>query len=97
MSIYHKRQKLIKENQELYSWYWFYLNSEANLQYSRYTKMSKEIVDKDTKQNKMVTTIPYIDFSVRYKQDREKANKMYPKIRENQREIDRLNKLLDEK
>lgn len=90
MSLYYRKQKLIKENQELYSWYWFYLNSENNLQYSRYPKSAKDIMDRDTKEIKKVTIIPYLDYSKRFKEDREKAFQVNLKIRENQRILDSM-------
>lgn len=89
-SAYDKRQALIKKNQELYSWNWFYLNSAENLQMSRYPRMSKLITDKQTGEVKKISTIPYLDFSRRFKEDREKAFKIGLEIKANQ---DKLNKL----
>lgn len=87
---YEKRQALIKKNQELYSWNWFYLNSVDNLQLSRYPKMAKLITDRVTGEMKKVSIIPYLDFSKRFKEDREKAFKIGVEIKANQ---DKLNKL----
>jgi len=37
-----KRRDLIKRNQELYSWLWFYRNSKEQLMVSRYNNMYDE-------------------------------------------------------
>lgn len=62
-----------KEKQELYSWYWFYTNDCSNLQVSRYPRFNPAAtrVDKEIK----------LEHSLRYKEDREKANNVWTKIR----------------
>lgn len=92
MSSYLERQKLIKKNQELYSWNWFYSNSSEYLQVSRYPKASKLVTDRITGEIKRVTIIPYLDFSKRFKEDKEKAFKTSLEIRANQAKINELYK-----
>lgn len=89
---YKKRQELVKKSQELYSWDWFYLNSESNLQVSRYLKASKLITDKVTGEFKRISIIPYLDFSQRFKEDRAAAFKIGLEIRANQEKLNNLNK-----
>lgn len=89
--------RLIVDNQRLYAWYWFYVNSETNLQYSRYPRVSKEIMDRDTKEVKIINKIPYQEFSKRFKEDKDKAFKINLLIRKNQLRIDELKKQENEK
>ena len=89
--------RLIVNNQKLYAWYWFYVNSETNLQYSRYPRVSKEITDKDSKEVKTISKIPYQEYSKRYKEDKDKAFKINLLIKKNQQRIDELKKQENEK
>lgn len=81
--------KLIKTNQNLYSWNWFYLNSNDNLMVSRYPK---EVITK-TKYDGSIRKdiiLPGIEYSVRYKEDREKAKNCQLLITENQEKLNIL-------
>lgn len=92
MSQYEQRQRLIKRNQELYSWNWFYLNSAENLQASRYPRMTKLITDRVTQEIKKVNIIPYLDYSKRFKEDRDRAFKIGLEIKANQEKLNKLYK-----
>lgn len=90
---FNERQQLAKKSQILSSWSWFYLNSEANLQYSRYPKQSKLITDKGTGEFKRVTIIPYLGYSKRFEEDRAAAFKVGLQLKAVQERI----KVIEEK
>ncbi len=77
-----EKRNLVKSNQELYSWYWFYTNDCTNLQCSRYPKYDKD-TDRLNKEIKL-------DYSARYKEDRLRANRIYNQIKENKSKIEKL-------
>lgn len=88
-----RKAELIKKNQELYSWNWFYTNSNEMLMITRYPILKKEKFNNDgTKRYTLVS--PYIEYSKRFKEDREKAKQCQLQIDKNQQE---LNVLFQEK
>lgn len=93
---YEKRQKLVKEIQVLSSWSWFYLNSE-NLLASRYPKASKLITNRSTGNIEKVTIIPYLDYSKRFKEDRDAAFKIGFRLRAAKEKLDEFDKLRDKR
>ena len=87
--IEEQKRELIKKNQELYSWNWFYTNSNENLMINRYPKANKTKVDSQGNKRDIVI-MPYIDYSERWKQDREQAYKCQTLINENQLKLNKL-------
>lgn len=96
--------KLQKIRQELNSWNWFYQNSENNLAVSRYTKVNRTIVDRDTGKSKPIRVYPYvsdmwnnhygnsIEYSQSFTEDREKSRQCIKEMQENQIELDKFYK-----
>lgn len=62
-----------KEKQELYSWYWFYINDCSNLQVSRYPKFNPA-ASREDKEIKL-------KYSIRHKEDLQKGEKIWSKIK----------------
>lgn len=83
------KSQLIKANQILYSWNWFYLNSNENLMVSRYPKDTIQRRNADGSYRSVVT-MPYIEHSIRFKEDREKAKQCQLEINKNQIELNKL-------
>ncbi len=83
--------QLKKANQILYSWNWFYTNNNEQLMASRYPKNTIQRRNSDGSYRSIVT-MPYIEYSLRYKEDREKAKQCWSLINQNQIEINKLTK-----
>jgi len=90
---YQEYLKLQKQQQILYSWSWFYSNSKTGLFKSRYhkamvkdEKRNGEIISYDISINDIWNTKygKAIDYSQRFKEDKEKAETLSKEIRENQ-------------
>jgi len=98
----NKREELQKKRQELYSWNWFYQNNLENLAVSRYLKVNRNIINKETKESETIRVYPniYDDvnshmgnsifYSQRYKEDRIASEKCMKDIRLNQIELDKF-------
>lgn len=90
------KAELEKKSQILYSWSFFYQNSLSSLAVSRYHKVNKNIIDKDTKEPKIIKVNPNvsdewnrhygqaIDYSQRFKEDKAKAEILSKEIKQNQ-------------
>lgn len=95
-------QELVKKNQILYSWSWFYQNSLSSLGVTRYHKVNKTIIDKDTKQPKVIKVDPNvsddwnrhygqaIQYSDRAKDDRVKLSAISKEIKETQSKLENI-------
>lgn len=97
-----KREELQKKRQELYSWNWFYQNNLENLAVSRYYKVNKTIINKETNESEVIKVFPniYDDYnghygnsiyySKRFKDERQASEKCMKDIRLNQIELDKF-------
>ena len=93
---------LQKNRQVLNSWNWFYQNSDGNLAVSRYIKVSRTIVDRETGKQKPIKVYPYvsdmwnnhygnsIEYSQSFTEDREKSRQCVKEMQDNQIELDRF-------
>lgn len=99
----NKQQKLIKENQILNSWNWFYNNSSENLMCSRYAVKAVTYKDKNgVEKNKYVYPnvedvwnkhyYNTLDYSLRFKQDKVNAQQCWDKIVVNFNELEKFYK-----
>ncbi len=81
-----------KKLQNLYSWRLFYQNSLSSIAVTRYHKVNKSIIDKDTKQPKVIKVDPNvsdiwnthygqaINYSQRHKSDLKQVDKLSKEI-----------------
>jgi hypothetical protein len=95
---------LQKKRQVLSSWNWFYQNSDSNLAVSRYLKVNRTIIDRETGKSKPIKVYPYvtdmwnnhygnsIDYSKSFTEDREKSSKCINEMHLNQVELDKYYK-----
>lgn len=95
-------QELVKKNQILYSWSWFYQNSLSSLAVTRYHKVNKTIIDRDSKQPKVIKVDPNvsdewnrhygqaINYSERSKSDKIMLENISKDIKTNQKLLDKL-------
>jgi hypothetical protein len=87
------KEELTKKRQELYSWNWFYQNNLTNLAVSRYHKVNKTIIDRETGESKLIKVYPNIydyligkynlgdaNSDISYKEERNKTGRIFKNL-----------------